>query len=188
MMFVDLRHEARPSVQCLLAAGRVLDAYFSCRSKTQLPGPDGRLDSLVGGGEMGRRSGCAQCAHLGPRTVPYRCRTGPDFVCFGGSSVFASPGTRFDSHLGHSVSAVPRPVSSLGVDKTAQSVDSGVPFSVWPAFANASEKDATASSGKGCAAKHRNLRFRRLPGRPEAHGSAAHNLAALQDTAVPAAT
>ena len=45
--------------------------------------------------------GCGQCPHFGSRTGPYRCRTGPDSVCFGGSPVFARAGTRFESHLGH---------------------------------------------------------------------------------------
>jgi hypothetical protein len=48
--------------------------------------------------------GCGQCPHIRLRTGPYRCRTGPDSLCFGGSPVFARAGTRFESHLGHSVS------------------------------------------------------------------------------------
>ena len=59
--------------------------------------------SLVG--EMG----CGQCPHFGSRTGPYRCWTGPDSLCFRGSPVFAGAGMRFESHLGHSVSAGQRP-------------------------------------------------------------------------------
>ena len=46
------------------------------------------------------KSGDRRCPHFGSRTGPYRCRTGPDSVCFGGSPVFARAGTRFESHLG----------------------------------------------------------------------------------------
>jgi hypothetical protein len=87
-----------------------------------------------------QKKGCAQCAHPRCRTQPYRGRTGPYSACFREFLVFPGPGTRFESHLGHSVSAGQRPVSSLSVDKTAQSVDSGVPFSVWPAFENAPKR------------------------------------------------
>ena len=63
----------------------------------------------AGSGRLGRLCGeswgCGQCPHFGSRTGPYWCRTGPDSVCFGGSPVFARAGTRFESHLGHSVSA-----------------------------------------------------------------------------------
>ena len=52
-----------------------------------------------------QESGCAQCAHPGLRIGSYWCRTRPDCRCFGGSPVFAGSGTRFESHLGHSVSA-----------------------------------------------------------------------------------
>jgi hypothetical protein len=51
--------------------------------------------------QIGQRRWCAQCAHAGLRIGPHWCRTGPDSVCFGGRLVFASAGTRFESHLGH---------------------------------------------------------------------------------------
>jgi hypothetical protein len=47
----------------------------------------------------------AQCAHFGRRTGPYITRTGPDWLCFRKFAVFARTGMRFESHLGHSVSA-----------------------------------------------------------------------------------
>jgi hypothetical protein len=57
----------------------------------------GSLGEAFGGENLG----CGQCPHFGSRTVPYRCRIGPDSVCLGGSAVFAGAGTRFESHLGH---------------------------------------------------------------------------------------
>jgi hypothetical protein len=51
----------------------------------------------------GEKWGCGQCPHFGCLTGLYWCRTGPDSACSGGSPVFAGPGTRFESHLGHSV-------------------------------------------------------------------------------------
>ena len=56
---------------------------------------------LFGGGLGGENWGCGQCPHFGSRTGSYRCRTGQDSVCLGGSPVFARAGTRFESHLGH---------------------------------------------------------------------------------------
>ncbi|MCB5276046.1 hypothetical protein BJG92_03601 [Arthrobacter sp. SO5] len=67
------------------------------------------------GGRIGQKGGCAQCAHPGLRIGSYRWRTGPDSVCFGGSPVFAGAGTRFESHLGHSVSAGQGPFSAFFV-------------------------------------------------------------------------
>jgi hypothetical protein len=50
--------------------------------------------------------GCGQCPHFGSRTGPYRCRIGPDWRCFRGSSGYSRAGTRFESHLGHMFSLV----------------------------------------------------------------------------------
>ena len=65
MMFVDFQHEGRPVVRCLFGAGPVPEAYSSYRSeiarKTQLPRPDGRLSSLVGGAEVGKKRVCTMC-------------------------------------------------------------------------------------------------------------------------------
>ena len=61
MMFVDFRHEGRPVVRCLFATGPVPEACLSYRSeivpRTQLPRPDGRLRTVVGGGEVGKKEG-----------------------------------------------------------------------------------------------------------------------------------
>jgi hypothetical protein len=54
---------------------------------------------------MRKKRGCAQCAHPGLRIQLYRPRNGPDSGCFRGSAGFSSGGARFESHLGHSVSA-----------------------------------------------------------------------------------
>jgi hypothetical protein len=48
-----------------------------------------------------KKRGCAQCAHLGLRIGSYWGRIGPDWRCLRGSPLFARPGVRFESHLGH---------------------------------------------------------------------------------------
>ena len=53
------------------------------------------------------------------RTGPYSPRIGPDSACFRGSPLFVGAGTRFESHLGHSVSAGQRPNGPLTVDKSS---------------------------------------------------------------------
>ncbi len=60
--------------------------------------------------------GCGHCPHFGLRIGSYWGRIGPDSACFRGSPVFARAGMQFESHLGHSVSAVQSPfcVSSCG--------------------------------------------------------------------------
>jgi hypothetical protein len=52
---------------------------------------------------------------------------------------------RFESHLGHSVSAGQRPNGALIVYKSPKSVDSGIAFFLWPAFESAQKKDGTTS-------------------------------------------
>ena len=49
--------------------------------------------------------GCGQCPHIWLRTGPYIGRIGPDSACFREFPVFARAGMRFESHLGHGVSA-----------------------------------------------------------------------------------
>jgi hypothetical protein len=88
---------------------------------------------------------CGQCPHFGRRTRSYIGPRGSDSAYFRNFPVFPRFRRQFESHLGHSVSARQTPVSSLGVDKPAQSVDSGVPFLVWQAFGNAPEKDGSSS-------------------------------------------
>ena len=69
MMFVDVRHEGRPAVRCLFGAGPVPEAYSSYRRemarKTQLPRPDSRLGSPVGGAEVGEKEGVHNVHTLG---------------------------------------------------------------------------------------------------------------------------
>ena len=48
---------------------------------------------------------CGQCPHFWIRIGSYIGRTGPDSVCFRDFPVFTRAGMRFESHLGHSVSA-----------------------------------------------------------------------------------
>ena len=72
MIFVDFQHEDRPVVRCLFGAGPFPEACFSYRSeiapKTQLPRPDGRLGSVVGGGEVGKDEGVHIVHTLGFRS------------------------------------------------------------------------------------------------------------------------
>lgn len=72
----------------------------------QRPCPDGGLSSLVGGAEEVKKKGVHNVHTLGfgsDRIGSYRCRTGPDWRCVRGSGGNSGPGTRFESHLGHSV-------------------------------------------------------------------------------------
>ena len=87
------------------AAGELLrqDQVFQGK---EAPRPVTAGCSCLGEASGGEKWGCGQCPHFGSRTGSYRGRTGPDSLCFGGSPVFAGTGTRFESHLGHSVSAV----------------------------------------------------------------------------------
>ncbi|MDQ0213343.1 hypothetical protein J2S92_004047 [Arthrobacter bambusae] len=71
------------------------------------------------GGCVGTEKGCAQCAHPGRRTRPYRCRTGSYPACFREFPVFAGVGSRFKSHLGHGISAGQRAFGPLTVHKSA---------------------------------------------------------------------
>ena len=71
---------------------------------------DGRgVLSCSGATAVRQKRGCGQCSHPGSRTGPYRRRTGPDCGGFRGSGGNSRAGTRFESHLGHSVSAGQRP-------------------------------------------------------------------------------
>jgi hypothetical protein len=45
--------------------------------------------------------GCVQSTHFGLRIGSYRCRTGPDSLCFRESPLFAGERMQFESHLGH---------------------------------------------------------------------------------------
>ena len=85
-----------------------MDSYgwvnFVKSKDTEMPHPVNPVRQL-GGGLWWGEVGCGQCPHIRLRTGPYIGRTGPDSVCFGGSLLFARAGTRFESHLGHSVSA-----------------------------------------------------------------------------------
>ncbi|MET3949099.1 hypothetical protein ABIB49_003825 [Arthrobacter sp. UYCu512] len=69
MMVVDFEHESRLLVRCLFGAGPVPETHSSCRSeiapKTQLLRPDGRLGSLVGGAEVGKKEGVHNVHTLG---------------------------------------------------------------------------------------------------------------------------
>ena len=56
-------------------------------------------------GSKWAKAGCAHCAHPGLGIGSYLCRTGPDCGGLRGSGGFTGAGTRFESHLGHSVSA-----------------------------------------------------------------------------------
>ena len=61
----DFQQEGRLVVRCLFGAGPVPETDSSRRSeiarKTQLPRPDGRLSSLVGGAEVGKERVCTMC-------------------------------------------------------------------------------------------------------------------------------
>ena len=51
------------------------------------------------------KKGCEHCPHFPPRTQSYCCRTASDSGRFRDFPVFTRAGMRFESHLGHSVSA-----------------------------------------------------------------------------------
>ena len=60
--------------------------------------------------------GGVYCEHtLWCRTGPYCLRTAPDSACFSGFPVFAGPGMRFESHLGHASPLVRGGFCLLGV-------------------------------------------------------------------------
>ena len=107
------------------SAGRRKNLYEGSRALTLAPTRRSRSDwwkspsaqntqlprSLVG--ERGSRlepqnlsgSACVQCAHFSLPIGSYIGRTGPDCLCFLDFPVFPRAGMRFESHLGHSVSA-----------------------------------------------------------------------------------
>jgi hypothetical protein len=66
-----------------------------------------------GGAQSAHKTGCAQCAHPGPRIRLDRRRTGSDCGGFRGSGGFSRVGARFEFHLGHSVSAGKKPFGPL---------------------------------------------------------------------------
>ena len=83
MMFVDVRHEGCTVLRCLFGAGPVPEAYSSYRGetarRTQLPRPGGRLGSLAGGAEVGKKRVCTMCTRWASDwAVPV-----PDWAGFG---------------------------------------------------------------------------------------------------------
>jgi hypothetical protein len=90
---------------------------FELSSRQNCPIPDG-CGSFVVGEEPDKRK-CGQCPHFSLRIGSYSGRFGPDCLCFLEFPVFAGAGMRFESHLGHSVSAGQSPIGPVFVRVSA---------------------------------------------------------------------
>ena len=73
-----------------------------------------------------------QCPHFTLGTGSYSRRTASDCLCFREFPVFARAGTRFESHLGHSVSAGQTGLEPQSVHKLCWMGPSGALFCWWP--------------------------------------------------------
>jgi hypothetical protein len=80
----------------------------------------------------GRKRGCAPCAHFGLRTGAYCGRIESDWRCFRDVPVFARPGTRFESHLGHDVFPRQRRICFDVCTKLDSRRSDGLVRGLWP--------------------------------------------------------
>ena len=108
-MFIDFHLEGRPLTLCLFGAGPVPEAVPSYRSDIAptTPVPGMHLGSATKWAEM---RVCTMCTPWASDRVVLV----PDWAGlrrFSGEWRIVGSGTRFESHLGHSVSAVQGPMS-----------------------------------------------------------------------------